>query len=109
LNSRLKIQEELKKQGYTITRSFEEVKNFMENKFKFGAESYYQTYKRDNIVVSETLWEAPATKKEAKVRIKIHKAKNIITKAQKEFGKEIAKKAFNQMLIFLRKHLDVLN
>lgn len=88
----LKIQEELKKQGYTITRSFEEVKNFMEKKFKFGAEAHYQAYKRDSIVVSETLWETPATKREAKVKIKTRKAKNIITKEQKEFGKEICKR-----------------
>ncbi|MGY4111343.1 ATP-dependent DNA helicase [Aeribacillus sp. SP014] len=87
-----KIQKDLIGQGYKITRSFEEVINFIESKFKHGAKAQYQPYNRDDIDFKEFLWEKPVIKKTTKANIEPEKLNNNVTEEQKEFAKEICKK-----------------
>lgn len=89
----IRIQEEFQKQGYKITRSFEEVKSFILQKFNQGSEARYEQYSRQSIVTKDVLLAIPEIKKEIKVskEPKTRQKKNIITNKQKEFAKEICK------------------
>lgn len=90
----VKIQEELQKQGYRITRSFEDVKSFIHRKFDQGAEARYENYSRENVITKDVLFVIPEIKKvikEISKEPKTCKKKNIVTKKQKEFAKEICK------------------
>lgn len=87
----IKVQEDLKSQGYKITRSFEEIAAFIDKKFKYGAEARYQLYEREEIDVKDVLWEKPIIKKIAKIEKKVDKTSNEVTEIQKKLAKEICK------------------
>lgn len=89
-----KVQRELKSQGFHITRSFEEVVTFIDRKLKFGAETRYQSYKREEINVKDYLWEKPVIEnpviiKNKKVEKKVENHHIKVTQEQEGFAKEI--------------------
>lgn len=93
-NYGIEVQEDLKRQGYKITRSFEVVNQFIEMKHRNGAEAQYRPYKRDEIDVKHYLWEAPVikTKEIKKVSSVAHKVGNTYneaTESQVEFAEEV--------------------
>ncbi|MGG2075681.1 ATP-dependent DNA helicase [Lysinibacillus irui] len=89
-----KVQGDLNNQGYKITRSFKEIVTFIDKKFKNGAEAQYQSYKREEILVKDKLWEQPVIKNKAKIenmveRPNAEKPTNEVTEEQKNFAKDI--------------------
>lgn len=82
-----RVQEELEGQGYHITRSLEEVKQFIEKKLSNGSESQYQEYDKEKINISTKITKDIITKRKS-VAKKV-KIPNSITKAQREFAKAI--------------------
>ena len=94
------IQADLIKQGYKITRSFEEVTQFIKHKFINGAEAHYRTYKREDIEIKQILWEKQEVVKKESIKKtydttttkKIEAQNNDrVTESQIEFAKEICK------------------
>ncbi|MGE7694969.1 ATP-dependent DNA helicase [Lysinibacillus sp. NPDC094177] len=88
------IQEDLESQGYKITQSFEEVKQFIEKKLKNGAEAQYHPYNRVDIDVKNYLWETQviktkAIKKPTGMMQKVNNTSNGVTVSQIEFAEEI--------------------
>ena len=85
----IKIQEDLKSQGYKITRSFEEIAAFIGKKLKHGAEARYKLYEREEIDVIDVLWEKHIIKEKAKIGKKVDKTNNEVSDIQKKMAKEI--------------------
>lgn len=91
------IQEDFKNQNYKITRSLEEVTQFIKLKLIKGAEAQYCPYKRDEIEVKESLWEKQEKIKKDNKQINevkgiINHNKNETTESQIEFAKEVCKR-----------------
>ncbi|WP_175640764.1 ATP-dependent DNA helicase [Metabacillus schmidteae] len=86
----------LEEQGYTITRTWEDVEKFYQRKVKLGAEATYEQYKREKINVHPSLIKELKEKRTAPI-VKAAKAvnqpkKNGLTRKQREFLKEISEK-----------------
>lgn len=91
-----RVQKLLQSRGYIITREWDEVENFYNQKLNKGAEANYQEYSNASINVSENL-KIPLKKQQVKAKIqstpniKVQKEKRLL-KRQREFVNDFCEK-----------------